>query len=443
MMPNHDNLVKTLLSDSIGRNEEIYHLIRIINAVEGAYSIAIDGRWGSGKTFFVRQAKMVLDAHNEYTQIKHGLTKTEIDEIKLLWLNLCKCTGRTEHWVPTSKVCVYINAWEYDNDENPIASLLYQISKDVSSCYSFKSERNYLEIASSVLDLLSGKNYKNIIEAIKTQSFTDSSKECYELREQINEYFNELLPERGERLILFVDELDRCNPSYAVALLEKIKHYFDNDKITFVFSVNLKQLQHTIRQHYGNGFDAYKYLDRFFDITIPMPSVKWKKFYELSGYDAYHPFYETVDVTIKYFNMEMREVSRYLETLRIITSRQLHDNQSTFDKSFCYHYIIPVALALYKNDLELYEKFVVGEFCQPLVDILSHTNLEHQVMEIIMSHQEERGRLPERIKDVYNALFIKAKNKESQTIGRLNIRPATLDCYRNTIGILNRTSNTE
>ena len=49
--------------------------------------------------------------------------------------------------------------------------------------------------------------------------------------------------ERGNRLIIFIDELDRCKPTFAVHLLEQIKHYIFDDRITFVFSINLEQLQ--------------------------------------------------------------------------------------------------------------------------------------------------------------------------------------------------------
>ena len=82
-----------------------------------------------------------------------------------------------------------------------------------------------------------------------------------------------LLPERGNRLVVFVDELDRCKPSYAVQLLERIKHYFSNDKVTVVFSINTKELQHSIRKFYGAEFDANKYLDRFFDYRISLPDA--------------------------------------------------------------------------------------------------------------------------------------------------------------------------
>ncbi len=91
----------------------------------------------------------------------------------------------------------------------------------------------------------------------------------------MSEFFTEILCERGNRLVIFIDELDRCKPTYAIKLLEQIKHYMMDDRITFVFSVNLEQLQHTIKCYYGADFDASRYLDRFFDFRIDWPVLTY------------------------------------------------------------------------------------------------------------------------------------------------------------------------
>ena len=79
-----------------------------------------------------------------------------------------------------------------------------------------------------------------------------------------------LIPD-NERLVIFIDELDRCRPTYAVKLHERVQRFFDNEKITFVFSVNLLELRNTIKKFYGANFDGDRYLDRFFDVIIPIP----------------------------------------------------------------------------------------------------------------------------------------------------------------------------
>ena len=65
LKPTRANLVDTLSNDSIGRNIDLSRFLTILNHIHSCYSIALDGKWGSGKTFFVKQTKMLLDAQNE------------------------------------------------------------------------------------------------------------------------------------------------------------------------------------------------------------------------------------------------------------------------------------------------------------------------------------------------------------------------------------------
>ncbi len=66
-------------------------------------------------------------------------------------------------------------------------------------------------------------------------------------------------------IFLMVDELDRCRPSYAIELLEKIKHIFRVDNVYTVVATDSQQLAHSIKAVYGSEFDSRKYLRRFFD----------------------------------------------------------------------------------------------------------------------------------------------------------------------------------
>lgn len=77
-------------------------------------------------------------------------------------------------------------------------------------------------------------------------------------------------------LYIFIDELDRCRPTYAIELLENIKHLFGVEGVFFVVATNKEQLAHSIKAVYGNSFDAFGYLGRFFDqeYTLPEPDNK-------------------------------------------------------------------------------------------------------------------------------------------------------------------------
>lgn len=66
-------------------------------------------------------------------------------------------------------------------------------------------------------------------------------------------------------MFVFIDELDRCRPNYAIELLENIKHIFDIPGIVFVIATDSKQLSHSINAVYGQNFASERYLKRFFD----------------------------------------------------------------------------------------------------------------------------------------------------------------------------------
>ena len=64
LQPTDDNIRSTFYNDSIGRNKDLVNFIKIIASIDESYSIALDSYWGSGKTFFVKQVKMILDAYS-------------------------------------------------------------------------------------------------------------------------------------------------------------------------------------------------------------------------------------------------------------------------------------------------------------------------------------------------------------------------------------------
>lgn len=75
-------------------------------------------------------------------------------------------------------------------------------------------------------------------------------------------------------VFVFIDEVDRCRPPYAIKLLEEVKHIFGMPNLCFVVSTNIPQLQEAVRAVYGAGFDGHRYLKRFFDrqYALPMPN---------------------------------------------------------------------------------------------------------------------------------------------------------------------------
>src|SRR5690606_22631130 len=114
------------------------------------------------------------------------------------------------------------------------------------------------------------RSSKKLINAFKRQS---ASSELF--RVKLGRVVEQLHISTGALMFVLVDELDRCRPSYAVALLERVKHLFDAPRVVFVFATDSGQLRHSISGAYGPGFDGFGYLGRFFDRTykFPQPNI--------------------------------------------------------------------------------------------------------------------------------------------------------------------------
>lgn len=121
----YENLIKTLKNDAISRNENIFHFVNILNSIDDSCSIALDGGWGSGKTFFVKQVQLVLEAYNDFVTFEN---KNDKEIIKTLYT----CFSKFQEIEP--QMCVYYDAWENDNDDDPMMSLVYTIMKSVEKC---------------------------------------------------------------------------------------------------------------------------------------------------------------------------------------------------------------------------------------------------------------------------------------------------------------------
>ena len=287
--PTRENLLNTLTRDLLERNKSVWQFARFCDAQEGKCSIAIDAKWGQGKTFFVRHVQMLLEAFNEFSD---SVSEEERATIKRAFSGYI---GNGENVVELQpQVCVYYDAWANDNVNDPILSLVYEIIKGAVQHYSFKKSADCMKAAATISDFFTGRNAADILALSRDRDLLPELKSQKEIHETVAEFLESLLYEQGNRLVVFIDELDRCKPSFAVQLLERIKHYFGNDRITFVFSVNTDELQHVIKSYYGEGFDSCRYLDRFFDYRIALPPARMIRYYQELGIEDGTNVFETV-----------------------------------------------------------------------------------------------------------------------------------------------------
>ncbi len=186
-----------------------------------------------------------------------------------------------------------------------------------------------------------------------------------------------LIPEAG-RLVIFIDELDRCRPTFAVKLLERVQHFFDNERITFVFAVNLYELKNTIQKLYGSNFNGDRYLDRFFDFVMSIPDPDLESYYQNMD-DPMHisrnfpQYYEDLETK---FHFSLRERGHFENRVNIAiykTNSRLKNRSSPFDNDFemVDLFVIPYLIALKMVDGQKYESFISNEDGTDFIDFLS------------------------------------------------------------------------
>lgn len=421
LTPTNENVYNSLINDSIGRGEFVRQFVKMLNAIEDNCTIALEGNWGSGKTFFVKQVKMVLDAHNpNYQPVNGFLTEERRKVIKEKCSEFNAEDGSTEL---KPQLCVYYDAWQNDNDEDPILSLVYSIVKEIGSDFSF-DKKPTLDICSELINLVCDKDISKLIKVLKGENALDLIKKTKDEAEKVSEFLQSLLPEVGERLIVFVDELDRCKPSYAVKILERIKHYFLDEEITFVFSVNINELQHTIKKHYGNDFDATRYLDRFFDLRATLPKFDLEKYYANIGFELNEKMFNYVCASvINKYQFEMRNIAKYIRLAKIAVPKSVRKGDMLFvpEKSalFIYNiYVIPIMIGLKLTDAKRFENFVNGKDCTPLLDFQKCFSMGCFVDLALVERYEKSSNdkaaaIEKKIKEIYDAIFVEKYEDES------------------------------
>lgn len=415
LRPTEENIRNTYLNDTIGRNREVNAFVDILNTLENSCAIALDGVWGSGKTFFVQQVKMILDACCRDSK------DVDKQRVKQKWTTMHQ--GKEPEF--QTQLCVYYDAWENDNDEDPVLSLVYSILQDVDAESPFEKESGIFDKGAAIAECLSGRNVTAVVDSLKSKDALTDLRKKKQIQAEVKSFFDELLVEQADRLVIIVDELDRCKPEYAVRLLERVKHYFADDRISFVFSTNIKELQHTISKFYGEGFDAVRYFDRFFDLRLTLPPADMDSYLRSISFDKQYVVDMVCYELIKQYGLSMRESSRFIQDVKLAVYEPTHESRKY---NFCFPdekgnlwglmYIVPLLIALKITDEELYNQFVAGENVAPLVGLLCDTQMRDDwSYGDFLSRDEcydtkkptdsktKRVTLKQKIADIYEAIF--------------------------------------
>jgi len=229
-------------------------LTDIVRTNPNGFVLAIDNKWGTGKTTFVNMWRNKL---------------MEKDEFKTL----------------------YFNAWENDFENNPFVAITAEL-KELLGRESSETFKAVLDKGSKIAKAALPSILKNLVKRHggeglaeileKTSegilaSFEDDIKDYIERKANIKDFHKKLEEYIAENsndkpIVFIIDELDRCRPNYAVSVLENIKHLFSVKGIVFVLSIDKVQLGYAIRGVYGSDrMDSDEYLRRFIDVEYSLP----------------------------------------------------------------------------------------------------------------------------------------------------------------------------
>jgi energy-coupling factor transporter ATP-binding protein EcfA2 len=261
--------------DLLGRAESGKRLSDLIERIEEPLVIALDGRWGSGKSFFLQ----------------------------------CWTGAHTKENGGTAKV-IYFDAFESDYLTDPLIALVAEIDRHLEP-ETQEQQRGLAQVKGAVERLwrpfarigvaamaggaaaLAGSPDAAGAAAVGGAAMADAigaagaeatgaidvwgeAKGQRDAMERFREGLTKLTAPAEEggparKLVLVIDELDRCRPDYALSIIEIAKHFFAVDNVHFVLGANMTELQNSVRARYGSGIDAQRYLHKFVSTTLVLP----------------------------------------------------------------------------------------------------------------------------------------------------------------------------
>ena len=232
--------------DVLGREEIAARLTNLIRTQSVPFVISIHGYWGTGKTFLLRRWQKALEKEDFRA--------------------------------------IYFNSWEDDFCDDPLVAILGQLSEYFEES-PFKSLANKVVevgiplLKQNALGVLKNKTGITLELAEENKSGQGPLKSYLsqratkdDLKKRLSEMSTEVREKTGHPMVFIIDELDRCRPTFAIELLERVKHIFDVHDLVFVFGINREELCSSLQSVYGT-IDASVYLRRFFDMEFTLPEV--------------------------------------------------------------------------------------------------------------------------------------------------------------------------
>lgn len=343
---------------------------RIDEGREGSFAINIDADWGAGKTFFVdhfaeqlqRSGHIVARVnawHDDYMDDPFVAVLASID--KALAPFVKKDGTLNSAWKAVKKGAVPV-----------LGKVVSGVAKTVVRKYVGEEVGDLLKTEP---DLTGDEDEKTLLEEIAKSGSESVSVEIENIIDRSTQKIIDEFNEKGKAsedfqirlakaidaisgahplpFYVIIDELDRCRPSYAVALLERVKHLFGAPNMAFVFATNANQLRHSIAGQYGPGFDGFKYLKRFFEATYQLHVPDVSQFISINAAKALAYGFRVPGNDVELFmrvcfdsyGLKPRDIKRILSTIENVAIAWPH--KTRIDLAI----LLPLAVDYYNSGI--------------------------------------------------------------------------------------------
>ena len=335
--------------DLLDRRAIATRLMKLVATQEKPLSISLHGQWGTGKTFMLKRWQKDLEGQGFKA--------------------------------------IYFNAWEDDFCDDPLLAMIGQLS-------SYFSEGLFKDgvklVTDSALPLLRSNaasvltHFTGLTADYELDSPTKSDliKEylCQRqtrdlLKKELGKLSAAVYTESNHPLIIVVDELDRCRPTFAIELLERVKHIFDIANIVFVFGVNRDELCKSLSSVYGE-INTDVYLRRFFDFEFNLSEVDSQGFaqhlferFQISevfrslenaagqpGHmDDYNNYSKVVPTLWSGLGLSLRDIDYGIRLLALLA-------KTVPLGTFTHPFLLSIVIAMKFKSPELYRLLLAGNF---------------------------------------------------------------------------------
>lgn len=271
-------ITEPFTDDQLGRKQIAEHFKTILlNTKLNVFSIVAP--WGCGKTYFIQNLIGLM----------------EEDSINILY-----------------------NAWESDFYDSPLIPLLSELFVKLETLENkdkLKKDINWSKKFAKKIckstTVQAGINIKGFncgLNFDPNKKMLDS--DYIELKSEMKEFkckLKNIQETLNKKILIFIDELDRCNPMYTIKTLEVIKHFFGIPNIIFILAVDKFQIENSVRTIFGiNQGTENGYLRKFIDIEFELPRFTSKEFISsnmIKLKDKIQYFYENN----RYYNYQRRK----------------------------------------------------------------------------------------------------------------------------------------